>query len=96
MGDTGLSGSLAMSGGYLQILPSLSGSNVWIISWKMLFLIRLLCREAELPPLWRRGLACGGRGERGRVDASEMDGITHPATRSRIWQGRAVGLKSPG
>lgn len=27
----------------------------------MLFLIRLLCREAELPPLWRRGLAWGRR-----------------------------------
>lgn len=38
-------------------LPSLRGSSVWIISWKMLFLMRVLWREAELPPLWRRGLA---------------------------------------
>lgn len=44
-----------------SILPSLKGSNVWIISWKMLFLIKLLCREAELPPLWSRGLACERR-----------------------------------
>lgn len=42
-------------------LPSLKGSNVWIISWKMLFRIKLLCSEAELPPLWRRGRACEGR-----------------------------------
>lgn len=41
----------------VSVLPSLKGSSVWIISWKMLFLIRLLCREAELPPLWSRGLA---------------------------------------
>lgn len=38
-------------------LPSASGSRVWIMSWKMLFLMRLLWREAELPPRWRRGLA---------------------------------------
>lgn len=37
-------------------IPSASGSSVWIISWKMLFLIRLLWRDAELPPRWRRGL----------------------------------------
>lgn len=38
-------------------LPSASGSRVCIMSWKMLFLMRLLWREAELPPRWRRGLA---------------------------------------
>ncbi len=32
------------------LLPSPRGSSVWIISWKMVFLMVLLCREAELPP----------------------------------------------
>lgn len=36
-------------------LPSASGSRVCIMSWKMLFLMRLLWREAELPPRCRRG-----------------------------------------
>jgi hypothetical protein len=27
------------------------------MSWKMLFLMVLLCREAELPPRWREGLS---------------------------------------
>lgn len=35
--------------------PSPRGSNVWIISWKMVFLMVLLCKEAELPPRWRDG-----------------------------------------
>lgn len=37
---------------------SLNGSRVCIISWKMLFLIRELCREAQLPSLCSLGLAC--------------------------------------
>lgn len=41
------------------VLPSsLRGSKVWIMSWKMLFLISELCREAQLPSLCSLGLAC--------------------------------------
>lgn len=39
------------------LLSSLRGSRVWIMSWKMLFLIRELCREAQLPSLCSLGLA---------------------------------------
>lgn len=39
--------------------PSPRGSNVWIMSWKMVFLIVLLCKEAELPPRWRDGFNWG-------------------------------------
>lgn len=36
-------------------LPSPSGSSVWSISWKMVFLSEVLWRDAELPPLCRAG-----------------------------------------
>lgn len=39
------------------LLSSLRGSRVWIMSWKMLFLISELCREAQLPSLCNLGLA---------------------------------------
>lgn len=39
------------------LLPSPRGSSVWIISWKMVFLMVLLCREAELPPRCNVGLS---------------------------------------
>lgn len=39
-------------------VPSPRGSSVWIISWKMVFLREVLCREAELPPLCRTGRTC--------------------------------------
>lgn len=32
---------------------------MWIISWKMVFLMVLLCKEAELPPRWRDGFSWG-------------------------------------
>lgn len=41
--------------------PSPRGSNVWIISWKMVFLMVLLCKEAELPPRWRDGFSWAKR-----------------------------------
>lgn len=40
------------------LLPSPSGSRVWIISWKMVFLSEVLWRDAELPPLCRAGRTC--------------------------------------
>lgn len=58
----------------LTDLPSLKGSNVWIISWKMLFLIKLLCREAELPPLCSRGLACERRNRLWFKHSADWDG----------------------
>lgn len=41
----------------LPIPSLLRGSRVWIMSWKMLFLINELCREAQLPSLCSLGLA---------------------------------------
>lgn len=41
------------------LLPSPSGSSVWIISWKMVFLREVLWRDAELPPLCRAGRTYG-------------------------------------
>lgn len=46
--------------------PSPRGSSVWIISWKMVFLMVLLCKEAELPPRWRDGFNWGKRRLRSR------------------------------
>lgn len=53
-------------------LPSASGSRVWIMSWKMLFLMRLLWREAELPPRWRRGLAWAEKPEKSAVSSPRL------------------------
>lgn len=41
----------------LPVPSSLRGSRVWIMSWKMLFLISELCRDAQLPSLCSLGLA---------------------------------------
>lgn len=38
------------------LLPSPKGSSVWIMSWKMVFLMVLLCKDAELPPRCSMGL----------------------------------------
>lgn len=40
------------------IPSSLRGSSVCIMSWKMLFLISELCKEAQLPSLCSLGFAC--------------------------------------
>lgn len=53
--------------------PSPRGSNVWIISWKMVFLMVLLCKEAELPPRWRDGFTWGKTWLRSRLPLTVTD-----------------------